>query len=359
MKRYGKAILVFLPLLALLMGVNYYADPANVLRGGYEEQVAHIMASGQNATNLRNMDDRSFIQSYVQQASQKPQTLVLGPSRGMQITKELVGDETLFNAGVTSADIRDCISIYRLFDEKFGAPQRVILTLDPWMLCADNLDGRAMTQGYLAFCAEQGFEPYQEFSSPFFSATDLEKASQIISIPYFQSSLNYLKKGMYRSRDPVPTTEFYTETDMRRADGSYCYNAPYRDVPNKAEAQKRAHDYIISKPLNIQAFTGVTPQILEQLKAFIKAMQADGVQVALLTPPFHNDYYAYMIEQTDNYVDLLATEKTVQALAQECGIQVFGAYNPEECQLVSTDFYDGFHCTDTAMKQFYPQDLFA
>ena len=356
MKRYCKAALALLPLLALLMSVNYYADPANVLRGGYEQQVAQILASGQNATNLRNMDDRGFIQSYVEQATQKPETLVLGPSRGMQITKEITGDDTTFNAGVTGADIRDCISVYRLFEQKFGAPQRVILTLDPWMLCEENLDGRAMLEGYLDFCKQHGFESYGQNKIMPFSASQIEKASQIISIPYFQASLEYLKKGLHRSRDAVPTQAHYTETDMRRADGSYCYNAPYRDV---AAAQLRANDYIISKPLNIRSFTGVTPHLLEQLTAFIKEMQAAGVKVALLIPPFQNEYYAHMVQQTDNYVDLLATEQTIQALAKECKVKLFGAYNPEACGLESTDFYDGFHCTDTAMARFYPADLFS
>lgn len=39
----------------------------------------------------------------------------------MQVTSELTGDPNTFCAGVTGADLRDCISIYRLFREQLGA----------------------------------------------------------------------------------------------------------------------------------------------------------------------------------------------------------------------------------------------
>ena len=38
-----------------------------------------------------------------------------------------------------------------------------------------------------------------------------------------------MKKGLQHDRDPVPTMDFYSEADMRRADGSYGYNAKMRN----------------------------------------------------------------------------------------------------------------------------------
>ncbi len=355
-KRFLRAALCFAPLLALVMAVNWYADPANLLRGGYEQRVAEIMASGENAANLRNMDDRAWIRAYAALRTQTIGTLALGSSHSMQITPELTGDADTFCAGVTGADLRDCVSIYRLFRQQGFAPARVILTVDPWFLCENTLEGRAMTDGYEAFCKEIGETPYRSGSL----AGELvkwERKAQIFSVPYFQQSLEYLKKGLDKNRDPVPTTAHKAESAMRRADGSYSYEAAYRDAGIQA-ARRLAEDCIIAKPQFARDFTGVTPALERQLRAFLSAMQTDGAQVAVMLAPYHPVYYAHMAASSD-YQPLLATEPLIRAIAEELQIPVFGAYDPAACGLSETDFYDAMHCSEEAMSLFYPQNLFA
>lgn len=356
MKRVLKSALVFLPFVALILFVNWYADPGNVLRGGYEQSVAAILASGQNAANLRNMDDRAFMKAYVPMRTQPIDTLVLGSSHCMQITKELTGDENTFCAGVTGADLRDCISIYRLVRENGFAPKRVILTVDCWFLSAGTLEKRAMTDGYNEFCRENGFEPLRSSKMDLYLQA-LEKKGQAISIPYFQTSLDYLKKGLQKNRDAVPTMEPYAEGAMRRADGSYCYEASYRNA-TEDEARARAADCVVAKPEFAVNFNGVSDDLVAQMSAFIDAMKADGAQVALMLAPFHPLYYDHMVSQTDNYVEILATQSLITEIAQEHDVPLFGSYSPYDCGLTAADFYDGLHCSQEAMYRFYPQGLF-
>lgn len=356
MKRIFRAALCFLPFILFVIGVNFYADPANVLRVGYEKSVAEIMASGKNVSNIRNMDDRLFIREYVRLRRQPVDTLVLGSSHSMQVTSELTGDPNTFCAGVTGADLRDCISIYRLFREQLGAPKRVVLTVDCWFFSEGTLEGRAMTDGYEAFCRENGFSPLGVDGGTSF-VQKIEKLSQAVSLPYFQSSVDFLRRGLDKTRNPVPTRDFYSETDMRRADGSYCYNAALRDItPEKAVSI--ALPYIIVKPDFATNFNGISDNLSVQLEAFVAELKEDGVEVALMLAPFQNDYYDYMKAQTDNYREILFTEQIVRDIAARVGVRVFGSYNPYECGLTRMDFYDGLHCSDTAMYSFYPDDLF-
>ncbi len=358
MKRLLRSALCFLPLAALLVFVNWYADPANVLRGGYERQVAEIVASGQNAANLRNMDDRAFLREYAALRTQPVGTLALGSSHCMQITAALTGDPDTFCAGVTGADLRDCISIYRLFRESGLAPQRVILTVDAWFLCDNTLEGRAMTDGYLDFCAEHGLTPYGEDGLFSLNRGWIERKSNFLSIPYFQSSLDYLKKGLHRTRDAVPTQEHAAAGAMRRADGSYCYEQAYREA-SAEQVEQLARDCIAVPPQFAKDFTGVTEGLVEQLRAFLQELQADGVQAAVMLSPYHPLYYAYMRETPQPYGQILSTETRVRQLAAELSIPVFGANDPAACGLDETDFYDGLHCSEEAMYRFYPADLFA
>ena len=89
MKRIIKAAACFLPLLLLVMGINWYSDPGNVIRDDYEQKVAEIMARGENAANLANMDDRALMRCYLPLRTQPIDTLVLGSSHSMQLSADV------------------------------------------------------------------------------------------------------------------------------------------------------------------------------------------------------------------------------------------------------------------------------
>lgn len=358
MKRVWKAVLCFLPFLAFLIGVNVYADPANVLRSGYEKTVAAILAQGQNAANLRNMDDRSFMRLYASMRTEPIDTLVLGSSRSMQVSRDVTGDPNTFTAGMTGSDLRDCISVYRLMREEGFAPKRVLLCLEPWYLCETTLEQRAMTDGYIAFCNENGFRAFAAQNTWWEAVSaKVERFSQAVSVPYFQSSVEFLKKGLQKQRDSVATSEPYADTDMRRADGSYVYNAPLRTVAPE-ETYERAKDCITIKPAFAQLFTNANAELTAQLEAFIREMQQDGAEVALMLSPFHPDYYAHILKQTDNYVQILETETIFQTVAETCNVKLMGSYDPTACGMVATDFFDALHCGSDAISKMYPDDLF-
>ncbi len=356
MKRVLKSFLIFLPFVLLIVGVNVYADPANVLNIGYERQVAEILAQGNNVENLRNMDDRAFIKQYAAMRTEPVGTLALGSSHSMQLTKELTGDESFFGAGVTGADMRDCISIYRLFKDKGLLPKRVIFSVDYWFLSEGTFEKRAMTDGYVQFCRDYGLNAMQ---AGWFNTLrqKIEKRGQAFSIPYFQKSLKYMEKGLHLFSDPVPTQVHKSTGNMRRADGSYCYEEWYRDAP-QADIDLRAQGNIVAKPGFASGFNGVSKELVRQMEAFLQEMRKDGVQVAVLFSPYHPDYYDFMAASEDNYVEILDTERLVTELAQKNGAKVFGSFNPHALGLTKADFYDGLHCSEEAMYRFYPKDLF-
>lgn len=357
MKRVLKSFLIFLPFVLLIVCVNVYADPANVLNIGYERQVAEILTQGKNVENLRNMDDRAFMGEYAAMRTEPVGTLALGSSHSMQLTKELTGDEAFFCAGVTGADMRDCISIYRLFKNKGLLPKRVILSVDYWFLSEGTFETRAMTDGYVQFCRDHGLQALQ---ADWVNSVrqKIEKRGQAFSIPYFQKSLKYMQKGLHRESEPIPTDVHKSSGNMRRADGSYCYEEWYRDAPQE-DINIRAEGNILSKPSFASDFTGVSKELVRQMEVFLQEMQEDGVQVAVLFAPYHPAYYDFMAASDDNYVEILDTERLVTELAQKNGAKVFGSFNPHVLGLTEADFYDGLHCSEEAMYRFYPEDLFA
>lgn len=356
MKQLVKAALCFLPLLLLVVAVNWYADPGNAIRSDYEKKVAVIMARGENAANIGNMDDRALMRAYLPMRTQPIDTLVLGSSHSMQITPRLTGDVNTFCAGMTGADLRDVISVYALVRQNGFVPKRVILVADSWFISEGVQEKRAMTEGYLAFCKQRGFEPVQTDTSALVRQ-QIEKKMQIFSIPYFQSSLNFLQSGGHRLREPVATTQPYAESSMRRADGTYVYDAEYRNLDN-GYADQNVSDMKRVMPEFARNFDGISQRLVEQLRAFLQQLRADGCEVVMMLAPFHPDFYEYMVQPDSGYQGVLETEQAFVQIAQQEGVRLFGSYSPEACGLTAKDFYDGLHCTEQAMQQFYPSDLF-
>lgn len=357
MKRIIKAAACFLPLLLLVMGINWYSDPGNVIRDDYEQKVAEIMARGENAANLANMDDRALMRCYLPLRTQPIDTLVLGSSHSMQLSADVTGDPNTFCGGMTGADMRDCISLYELARENGFSPKRVVLVLDSWFISEGVQEKRAMTEGYLAFCDEEGLTAIQTDDNQLLQQK-LEKKLQIFSVPYFQSSLNYLMSGQIAMRDPVATTQFFAESNMRRADGSYGYGVYYR-TPDSGYLRQNLQDVKQLMPEFARNFDGISDQLLTQLKAFVRRMKQDGCEVALMLTPFHPEFYEVMARENSGYEGVLQTEQVFRALASELDVPLAGSYDPAECGLTENDFYDSMHCTSEAMHTLYPDDLFS
>lgn len=357
MKRIAKAAACFLPLLLLMMGINWYADPGNVIREDYEQKVAQIMAHGENAANLSNMDDRALMRCYLPMRTQPIDTLVLGSSHSMQLSADVTGDPNTFCGGMTGADMRDCISLYELVRAQGFSPKRVVVVLDSWFISEGVQEPRAMTEGYISFCKQQGFTPIQTDNNRLWEQK-MEKKLQIFSVPYFQSSLNYLMSGQIAMRDPVATTQFFAESNMRRADGSYAYGAYYR-TPGSGYLQQNLQDVKQLMPEFARNFDGVSEELVEQLKAFLCQMKQDGCEVALMLTPFHPEFYEVMTRENSGYEGVLQTEQVFREIAREEELRMIGSYDPAACGLTESDFYDSMHCTAEAMHTLYPDNLFS
>ncbi len=339
---------LFLPLAVLVAAVNVTVDPASLFHRDYEYSVARIVTGGQNAANLKNMDDRTFQRDCAALLPAAPGTLVLGASRCLQVTARTVGDDTLFNAGVTNGDLRDMVSLYMLYRQLDKQPRRVILMADYCLFNPAKLDGRAYTEGYAEFARRTGTEELK-------TARSVEKWRQLFAPTYFQSALAYLEVGANRADGPQPTTDYETDTDMRRSDGSYSYNAAFRA---QTAAQRMASGWTTAWDIayNMGAYAQDSPVLRAQFELFVAEMQADGTEVVLLLPPI-NPYMYDLMAADPGYVRQLQLEDYFRAFAAEHGIPVAGSYDARALGLSEDDFYDALHCSLEATARYWPDAL--
>lgn len=346
--RLARGAALFLPLAALVAAVNVTVDPASLFQRDYEYNAACIVANGQNAANLKNMDDRAFQQDCAALLPAAPTTLVLGSSRCLQVTARITQDEGLFNAGVTNGDLRDSISLYTLYRQLGKQPRRVILMADYCLFNPAKLDSRAYTDGYAEFARRTGTQELK-------TAGSTEKWRQLFSPTYFQSALAYLEVGAGRADVPLPTADYETDTDMRRADGSYSYNLDFR---SHTAAERMADGWTTAWDIayNMGAYEEDSPVLRAQFERFVAEMQADGTEVALLLPPI-NPYMYDLMAADPGYVRQLQLEDYFRAFAAENGLAVAGSYDARALGLSEDDFYDALHCSMEATARYWPAAL--
>ncbi|MBR5252178.1 MAG: hypothetical protein IKV52_05090 [Oscillospiraceae bacterium] len=341
-KKLIKTLCLLALFMAVIWGVSFAVDPANIATSGYARNVAEIMISGQHATNMQNLDDRALIEEYFSLRKDAVSTLVLGSSRSMQITPQLTGDPDTFCAGVTGADLRDSISTYMLLREKDLLPQKVIFCAEYWFLSGGNLDSRALTEGYYDFCQQTGNTAHKSDSR------FVVRMKELLGFSYFQSSIDLLLSG--KDTPVVATDAADNLLATRRSDGSYSYEQSYREGGVEQSDRFGQESTIYNQIASY--FDGVDPQLEKQLEDFVDMMLADGVQVVIQLSPFHPIYYTHMT-QTESFADILATEDYFYSFAQDRGIDCYGGYNPDSFGMTSIDFYDAQHPTAQGIYKYY------
>lgn len=348
MKKIFRPVALLLAFLTFIFLFNYLVDPANVFYERYEETVADILLSGNNAEGVENMDDRRFLRLYASSRTQPIDTLVLGSSRAMQITRAVTGDPNTFVAGVTGSDLRDCISAYFLFENEGFRPKTVVLSLEFWYLSQGNMDTRALTEEYEIFCRKIGSTPVVTTSA------SLNKLKNFFSFTYFQSSVEYLVKGK-RKYLPFATTETNAVSAVKRVDGSYGYEESLREQ-SQAVIDSSARDKQVVD--NIAAgFSGVSPSLSEQLDAFVGYLQQQGIQVRLLLSPVHPLYYDYMLENPDVYSIVFDSESFYRSVGGHYGVSVYGSFSPALVGANNYDFYDEVHPRESAVARYYNLEI--
>ena len=120
----------------LVLWVNYFVDQTGLFRGDkFNLELAEILLEGDPVSNFEQMDEREVLKLYIKNMPEAYDTLVIGSSRGLQITAEIAGEDgSFYNAGMSGEDFYDIVSTISLLDKYERMPQNIILVLDPWIL---------------------------------------------------------------------------------------------------------------------------------------------------------------------------------------------------------------------------------
>ena len=132
-----KLSIIFIPFAIIIVTINYNVDPANIFSGDeYVDKIANIIASGNNADNILNCNERLLQKHFLQKQKEKnPDVVIMGSSRIMEISSNVYSNKTLLNIGVSHANINDLIALAGLMNELKIKPKEVVINVDPFLIC--------------------------------------------------------------------------------------------------------------------------------------------------------------------------------------------------------------------------------
>lgn len=355
--RLAAGALLFTPLLALIIYVNYSVDCQGYYLGDLDlRNIVEMILDGKDIVgfDLILSRQREVLDTLVANMSDNtvPETIALGSSRAMQFSQEIVGT-SFYNSSLSGADFYELLCEFYVYDRRGRLPQNVIIGIDPWIfnLDIDAQSKRADPMMYAEFVSERLGIPI-----PYETEDTSQDWQYLFDLSYFQGNLESLQNEVVTDGEvqPVPDgVDPYTlETEVRRPDGSIIYGFSYR---NRTQEEIDAD---ILFQANGMAFLANYPEPdaerLAIFEAWIQYMQEKGINVFFFLGPYPPAEYDHALENAEEYGGFLGTEEAIRALGRKYNIPVYGSYDPYAVPVENSDFYDGLHPRYECVAQLFP-----
>lgn len=341
-----------LPLAIYMVWFNFTVDRSGFFQGEqYEREVVSALMQGENVTGYDQMNEQKIYSLYAQNLTQPFDTIALGSSRVLQLSKTIAGETSYLNCGVSGADIRDILGMFFLFDRADMLPKNLILEADPWLLNgnADALNYRSDVELYNEFLSTKlGMDvPYEK-------PDETAKYKALISPSYFQGNITHYLQQTSQPAAPLVTTgnlDSISNT-VKMSDGSVWYPKSFRTASLEeinAKARLEATTF-----LRMENYLAPDPSLTQLFEKFIQYAQSKGVNVILLLTPYHPLVYNYASENNQQFPGFFLSQDWFIQCATKYHLPLYGSYNPFIAQCTDLDFYDGLHIKGEALARIFP-----
>ena len=340
-----KSMLLIAPIMVLIVGVNYFIDPAHQFSDEYYLKAAKLLKHD-NIILEGNCDERKLIKYFVKQKD-IVEVLVLGSSRSLILGEEHVNNSSMLNLSTSGSDFEDIIATYELYESTLGFPEKVVIGIDPWMLNISRKSDRylGLLENYNAIAKKLDLPENQIISSEksFFKA--------LFSLDYFQTSLIHAYRNGIGNSIVIKTNETISEQNIKMSNGTLLYAKNWQSEKSKIEiAAKR---YISGEVYGFNDYSEVSSARLVKFELFFKYLKRNNIAIEVFLSPYHPIVWEYFESNTAKFQPIFESEKQIIILCQKYSIQITGSFSPKNLNLLSTDFYDGMHPNLIGLKKIF------
>ena len=334
--------LIIVPIAVLVLGINYFVDPANVFSSrSYVTGISSILLQGHNVDNVANYDERALQEQMVTKLTRRPDVVVLGSSRIMELGTDFFSGRTVLNCGVSHANINDVLAITGLLDSMGRLPQQVVINLDPHLICQGGTSEWQSLAAYRDFYLREVHVKEHSHAG----SLKMDKLYSLVSFEYFEKSVSFILQR--KTKRFLDVGAGRPAVYGRFSDGTICYPASY-DHP---DTMKVAGDARIVGGREQVTLDSVKVQQLDQLLDFFAARKIGVVFVML---PYHPEYYRMMNHRFPGLFDQYT--QVFRRLSRDRQIPIHGGFDANSLGVSEGEFYDAWHCSKEAIKKVYNQN---
>jgi hypothetical protein len=337
---------LLLAIAALPVAFNAWIDPARVVASrDSEREIARVLASGRNVTDVANYDDRAIEKYLAPLRPIRAQVLVLGSSRMQPLRASAFRNATFVNGAVQGASLDDMLGVYALHDVAGRRPSRVVIGVDPWT------ESYAGDPGWGSIAAERA-TMLRRLDLPATPVRDrialATRALKTLASPdYFRLAVFSLR---HHGTGGIPwrvTDAAQNAEKTKLPDGSVVWS----DVPpERAEPAARAFAATaLAHDARFHDLAHRAPGREDALERFVRYLGDEGVSVTLVLVPFPAEVYDASRAMSGD--SLALAERGVRALAARTGALVAGSYDPRAAGVTTREFFDEDHLRPDALAR--------
>ena len=348
MNKFLKQILFFVSFFFLTISIiSYFGDAGAIfyLKDNYK-YVAKNLLNNKFVIIRVNLDERLLQKEIIENESILPETIVLGSSRVMQLSKNIAGGRSLMNNAVSGCSIEDIAAILNLYKTKFNAlPKKIILGLDPWTLNINNGQNRyrSIEKNYNSF-----FSYSDNFTQLKLLKYKLKEIIQLIVPSYFSASI----KSILSFRKSISISDSLLEgISSKLPDGSITYDKSYNN-PSSQQRERAIRDFINGPIYGIEKFKTINSDKYIELKKVISYLHNRNCDITLILSPYNQTVYKY-ISNNPKYRNVLESEIIFKNIAKENNIILKGSFNPNMLKIRNEDFLDGMHIRKEVIERIF------
>lgn len=341
MKKFIQNIIkLLLPFAIILALVNCVIDPVHIFTNGkYEADAASVILKGHNINYIQNCDERLLIKNILPQLYYKPDVVIVGTSRSLEISSDFFPSKKIYNASLSHANINDFIGIIGLLDSTNKLPSEIYIETSPTLINPTPTDEWITLYDFYLY----GIKKMKLDLKPIEVNPTKEglkkKVKTIFAFNYFQESV--LSIGKTKNKQFVDVGNNTPDNFGKMNDGSITYSIGYR-TPDTIKAMADAEMYISKAFLpNIDLkYLSILNQIIDYLKS-------KNINVTLVNIPFQHDCYKIVNGKNRLFEEI---KSGIISFANETHTPLIGTFDPYEIGLKRNQFYDPLHCNKDALR---------
>lgn len=349
-------ILVVLPMVLVLTGVNVYVDPANRFHDPAPEIANAILEGKQPYFTSANGDERKMRQVMIENMRDTVECITIGPSLTMEIDSTMAGTDDYYNLSVSAMNYNDYLAMFALLELNEIHYDRVILCVDSYFF----------DDSYITDSWNPGFMKYAEYMEARLDGREAPEINNginmqdlqndlllLFSVTYFQSSLDYVKNNdsflshgnRWGLADETDTAVSHYMPDGSSVFGDSDRNRTLQDVLNEAE------DFDIQSKFAYERH--LDDYHKNRFTQLIKYLNERDVSVELFLCPVCPAVWDRVMEDKEHYYMWDEIEELATGLAAEYDLKITGSYDPYKAGVESTDYYDARHVRREALQRIF------